>query len=441
MLDTIVALATSPLRSALSIIRLSGEDSFKIVSKIFTKNINNIKESTIFHGYIKDSNEVIDEVVLLAYNGPKSFTGEDSVEIICHGSPIIFNQIIDVIIKHGARQAKRGEFSLRAFMNNKLDLIQAESINDLINAETIESKNIALMSLKGESSSLIKPLREGLGYLLSLIEVNIDFPEYEDIEEANFEKIILDSDKYIEYINNLIKNGRKANLIRDGINVSIVGKPNVGKSSLLNALIHEDKAIVSSFKGTTRDIVEGKFILDGILLNLFDTAGIRDSEDYIEGIGINKSIKKLNESDLIIVLLDNNSIDKEDERILELVKDLNYIIAYNKADLIVDKKENYIYVSAKNNDISLLINAIKNKINISEDSFNLPSISSKRELALLEKLKLKLIEIKEKCKNKISIDLISSDIKSAYLIVLSILGEDHDFDISKEIFSRFCVGK
>ena len=440
MLETIVALATPPMRSALAIIRLSGEDCFKICSSFFSKTIN-VDKSTIMHGYILDNEEKVDEVVLLAYKAPKSFTGEDSVEIISHGTPIIFNQIIELALKNGARLASGGEFTSRAYMNGKMDLIQAESINDLINAESKEAKKIALMSLDGSTSKLIEPIKKDLGDLLSLIEVNIDYPEYEDIEEVNKEKITEIMSKNIKYIEELIKNGNKGNIIRDGINVAIVGKPNVGKSSILNALLNEDKAIVSDIKGTTRDVVEGKFILNGVVINLFDTAGIRESDDLIEGIGINKSIKKLNNADLVIAVFDNSTFDDEDKEILSLIKDKKYIIVNNKADLISEKDDNHLYISALNNEIDNLKKAILKELNLSKENYINPSISNVRELGILKNVLEMMKKVKNDNENNLSIDLLSADIKDMYLSILSLIGEDHDFDIAKEIFSRFCVGK
>lgn len=442
MLETIVALATPPLRSALAIIRLSGEDCFKIVSKFFTKEIN-VDKSTIIYGYIidKEKNEKIDEVILLAYKGPRSFTGEDSIEIISHGSPVIFNNIIELAIKNGARLATGGEYTSRAYMNGKMDLIQAESINDLINAESKEAKKLILMSLDGTISKLIYPIKKDLGDLLSNIEVNIDYPEYEDIEVVNKEKIDKVLIKNINYIDSLIKNGEKGKIIRDGINVAIVGKPNVGKSSILNALLNEDKAIVSDIKGTTRDIVEGKIILNGIVINLFDTAGIRESNDFIEEIGIKKSRKTIDNADLIIAVFDNKNLDDEDKEILSLIKNKNYILVMNKKDINNDDNKEFIHISAINNDIDLLKNKIIENLGLSKENYINPSISNARELGILNNVKDLMNKILIDNKNGLPIDLINVDIKSCYLQILSLLGEDHDFDIAKEIFSRFCVGK
>lgn len=441
MFETIVALATPPLRSALAIVRLSGDDCFFIVSKFFTKDITKVEKNTIYHGFIKDEEELIDEVVLLAYKGPKSFTGEDSVEIMCHGSPLIFNRIIKVALKNGARLATNGEYSSRAYAHGKLNLMQAESINDLINAETEESKKLSLMALKGDTAKLIDPLKKSLGDILSLIEVNIDYPEYLDIEEANNEKIVEICKENIKYIKKLIKDGVKGNIIKDGINVAIVGKPNVGKSSILNALLNENKAIVTDVKGTTRDIVEGKINLNGVVINLFDTAGIRESSDEVESIGIEKSISKLKDSDIVLCVFDSQEYDEEDKEITKLVEGKNTIFVYNKKDLVQNNLDDKLYVSALNKDVEPLKKAIIEKLGLSKENYNNPSIANTREIGILENIKTILEQVLIDVKSEIPIDLINSELKEAYLKTLSITGKDNDFDIAKEIFSRFCVGK
>ncbi len=441
MFETIVALATPPLRSALAIVRLSGDDCFFIVSKFFTKDITKVEKNTIYHGFIKDEEELIDEVVLLAYKGPRSFTGEDSVEIMCHGSPLIFNRIIKVALKNGARLATNGEYSSRAYAHGKLNLMQAESINDLINAETEESKKLSLMALKGDTAKLIDPLKKSLGDILSLIEVNIDYPEYLDIEKANNEKIVEICKENIEYIKKLIKDGVKGNIIKDGINVAIVGKPNVGKSSILNALLNENKAIVTDVKGTTRDIVEGKINLNGVVINLFDTAGIRESSDEVESIGIKKSISKLRDSDIVLCVFDSQEYDEEDKEITKLVEGKNTIFVYNKKDLVQNNLDDKLYVSALNKDVEPLKKAIIEKLGLSKENYDNPSIANTREIGILENIKTILEQVLIDVKSEIPIDLINSELKEAYLKTLSITGEDNDFDIAKEIFSRFCVGK
>lgn len=442
MNETIVALATAPLKSALSIVRFSGDDCFFIVSKFFTKDLTKVERSSIIYGFVKDEDELIDEVILLAYKNPHSFTGEDSVEIISHGSPLIFNKIIEVALKNGARLATGGEFTSRAYLHGKMNLMQAESINDLINAETEESKKLSLMALKGDTSKLITPIKNDLGDLLSLIEVNIDYPEYTDIEEANNEKIVEICNKNINYIKELIKNGVKGNIIKDGINIAIVGKPNVGKSSILNALIKEDKAIVTDIKGTTRDVVEGKIDLNGIVCNLYDTAGIRESDDTVEKIGIDKSIKLLKKSNIVLAVFDSENLDDEDKEILDLVKNKKTIVVYNKKDKNkYNKDEKCVYVSALKKDIEPLKEAILNLLDLKKENYDNPSIANTRDLGILKSVKDSLESILFDVKQELPIDIINSKLRETYLKVLSLTGEDCDFDIAKEIFSRFCVGK
>ena len=440
MFETIVALATPPLKAALGIVRLSGDDVFEVVSKCFSKDLRNIKERTILYGSIINDQEKIDEVVLLAYKGPKSFTGEDSVEIICHGSPLIYKQIIEACIKNGARMATNGEFSSRAYMHNKIDLIQAEAINDVINSTTKEAKNLNLLSLDGKTSDLIRPIKTKIADILSLIEVNIDYPEYEDIEVANKDKIISIVDELIPQIDSLLDDGEKAKIINEGVKVAFVGKPNVGKSSLLNAFLGEDKAIVTEIAGTTRDIVEGRANINGVPFYLFDTAGIRDSNDRIESMGIERSKKAIKDADIVVVVLDGSSkLDEEDQQILEYTKEYNPIVVYNKND--VSKDDNVLSISALKGEIKPLIDTINKRIGIDEKVFSKPALNNARQLGLLRKAKESLLSAKEDAKNDLTVDLISTSLFDAYTAVVEILGESNQLDLSKEIFSRFCVGK
>ena len=440
MFETIVALATAPIKSALSIVRLSGDDVFDVVSKCFTKDLRGIKERTILYGSIINDGEKIDEVVLLAYKGPKSFTGEDSVEIICHGSPLVSKQIIEACIKNGARMATNGEFSSRAYMHNKIDLIQAEAINDVVNATTKEAKKLNLLSLDGKTSDLIRPIKTRIADIISLIEVNIDYPEYEDIEVANKDKIVSVVDELVPQIDSLLADGEKAKIINEGIKVALVGKPNVGKSSLLNAILGEDRAIVTDIAGTTRDVVEGHANIDGVVLHLFDTAGIRDSNDKIESIGIERSKKTIKEADIVVVVLDSSrDLDDEDKQILEYTKEYNPIVVYNKDD--VSKQDDKLSISALNSQIEPLIKAIKERIGIDEKAFSKPALNNARQLGLLSKAKESLLAAKNDALNDLTVDLISTSLFDAYTAILEILGEANQLDLSKEIFSRFCVGK
>ena len=442
MFETIVALATPPMKSALAIVRLSGDDCFDVVSKVFSKDIRKIDKRTALVGQIKNGETVIDDVVVNVYKGPKSFTGEDSVEIICHGSLLIANEIIECCLAAGARLATNGEYSSRAFMHNKIDLVQAEAINDVINATTKESKNISLMSLSGETSSLIYPIKKRIADILSLIEVNIDFPEYEDIEQANKEMIISTVDEIHEMILKLIDDGQKAIIIKEGIKTAIVGKPNVGKSSILNALLGEDKAIVTEIAGTTRDIVEGDINVGGITLHLLDTAGIRETGDIVENIGVNKAKSSLDEAELVIVVLDaSNELSKEDKEILKLTENKKRIVIYNKADLIKNKIDNAIYVSALNKNLDSLIKEIKQVIGIEESAFKTPALNNVRQIGLLKQADNSLLKAKEDASFDLTVDLISVSLLEAYKAIQEILGEENQSDLSKEIFSRFCVGK
>ena len=441
MFETIVALATPPLKSALAIIRVSGDDCFDVVSKCFSKDIRGIDKRTLLTGEIINDNEVIDQVVVAVYKGPKSFTGEDLVEIICHGSMLIANQIIETLIKCGGRLATNGEYSSRAFLHGKIDLIQAESINDVINATTKEAKQLSIKSLKGEVSKLVTPIKTKIADLIALIEVNIDFPEYEDIEVANKELIVKSTNAVVPEIEKLVADGHKAKIIKDGIKVAIVGKPNVGKSSLLNALVGEDKAIVTDIAGTTRDIVEGEVNLNGVVLHLLDTAGIREVDDKVESIGVDRAKKSIDEAELIIVVLDGSKdLEDEDKEILELTEGRNRIIVYNKND-IANPKSDGINISALNKNIQPLVDEIYRVVGLDEQSFKQPALNNARQLGLLEKAKEALLKAKEDAENDLTVDLISISLMEAYNAILEILGEANQTDLSKEIFSRFCVGK
>ena len=439
--ETIVALATAPMKSALAVIRVSGDDAFEIVSKCFSKDITGITKRTCLVGSILDGEKEIDEVVINVYKGPKSFTGEDLVEIICHGSVLIANEIIELLLSKGARLATNGEYSSRAFLNQKIDLVQAEAINDVINATTKEAKALSILSLKGDTSNLLVPLKTRLADILSLIEVNIDYPEYEDIEVANKEKIVDTIDELLPEIERLTKEGEQG-LIKEGIKVAIVGKPNVGKSSLLNALLGESKAIVTDIAGTTRDVVEGEINLNGVVLHLLDTAGIRDVEDKIESIGINKSKEVIKEADLVIVVLDaSTELDDMDKEILTISEDKKRIIIYNKSDLSTKTEEDKIYISALTGDISPLKKEIYKAVGLENEAFTTPSLNNVRQLGLLKNVKESLLKAKQDTELDLSIDLIAVSLYDAYRSILEILGEVDQIDISKEIFARFCVGK
>lgn len=437
MFETIVALATPSLKSALAIIRLSGGDAFNIVNQIFTKDILKNKKRDIHFGYIKDDEKTIDQVVILTYVAPHSFTGEDCIEIICHGSMVIANEIINLLISKGARYATNGEFSSRAFLNNKIDLVQAEAINDMINASTSEAKDLSLLALKGENSKLFIPIQKKIADLLSQLEVNIDFPEYEDIEEISKEEVIKYAQEIIDELEPLIKKGEHDKIYREGVKIALVGKPNVGKSSLLNALISEEKAIVTPIAGTTRDIVEGECNISGVLFRFFDTAGVHESNDLIEQIGINKALDTIKNCDLVIYIVDE---DKYDEEMLNLIKDKKHIIVHNKMDLTNTRNKNEIYVSALNKNINSLIEEIKKVMEIDEINIK-PSFNNSRQIGLLKAIVINLKQALNDAKEGLSTDLISASILLSYNASLDLLGKNNKNDLTDEIFSRFCVGK
>jgi len=438
--QTICALATPPLLSALAIIRVSGKEAFSIVSKSSNKSLTGITERKIINAQIKDSTQIIDDVVLLVYKGPKSFTGEDVVEIISHGSSLITREILDLLIKNGCRMAQHGEYSMRGYLNNKFDLIQAEAINDMIHSTTKEAKNLSILSMEGETSALILPYKDLIAALLASIEVSIDFPEYEDIEEKSHDDIKKEISLILKGIKELIKNGAEGQIIKEGVRIALIGKPNSGKSSLLNAILNEDKAIVTDIAGTTRDIVEGEIVYKGIPFQFFDTAGIRKSNDKIERIGIQKTMEIINNVDFVVCLLEPNEtvIDASE---IKGISESKLIVVNNKSDLISKKKEEHIYISAIKKEISPLLEALLNKLNINETSFTRPSFNNERQLTKLKRVYALLEETLSMNEEKLSLDLISVPLQSAYQEIIELLGGQYNQDLSEEIFSRFCVGK
>lgn len=444
MFDTITALATAPMISAIALIRVSGQQALEIVSRCFSKDLTSLQERQIVYGYIVDEQEKIDEVLLNVYPGNKSYTGENMVEIQCHGSMIIVRQILSILVKQGARLAERGEFTARAFYNGKIDLVQAEAVNDMIHAKTEEAKALALLSLQGKTSHILIPIKEKIADLLSHIEVNIDYPEYEDIEEVTMEEVITTVDSLQQSIQQFIKDGKQGKRIRDGVTIAIAGKPNVGKSSLLNALMKENKAIVTDIAGTTRDIVEGDIQLHGVPIHILDTAGIHSSQDQIESIGIEKANQAIENADIVILLFDGTKEeDEEDRLLLKKTETKKRILLYNKEDQIAEanKDQQKLYISAKEGKIDALKEKLWSMLELDEDAYKRPSFANERQLGLLGKVEQELQKAKEDVCNGYTLDLVAVAVQEAYQNILAILGEAKGNDFTEEIFSRFCVGK
>jgi len=439
--STIIALATPPLPSALSLIRISGKDAFALTDKIFSKKVTGVTAPTIFYGKIMDQEEVVDMVIVLAYPAPKTFTGEDIVEITCHGSPLIANQIIGLYLNNGANYATRGEFSSRAFYNGKMDLIEAEAVNEVIHATTVEAKNLAMLSLSGETSKLIGPLKEDIAGLLALLEVGIDFPEYDEEEAISNEKVVIGCREIRKKITKLIEEGQEGKIAKEGIKVAIVGEPNVGKSSILNALLKENKAIVSDIPGTTRDVVEGAISIDGIPVYLLDTAGIHETDDRLEKLGVERSLSSIENADLVLFVHDASNENINEDELRRLLQGKRVIEVFNKLDKVQSRKEDAVYCSALDGNIEELKVAIRKAIGVSNDVFKLPSLSSARQLALLRQIEQALGQAENDAAMMMTLDLVSVHLQEAYRYARELLGEEPTQDLEDEIFSRFCVGK
>ncbi len=441
--DIIVAIATSRLEAAISIIRLSGKDCIAFVQEFFTGKILHKESHTITYGFIKDGQEKIDEVLVNIYRGKKTFTGEEMVEINCHGGIFITQKVLNLCLKKGARLAERGEFSKRAFLNGRIDLSQAEAISDLISAKNDYASSLALKGIQGNIRNFVEDLKEDLIQIITQIEVNIDYPEYDDVEELTADSLLPKSQYLKNKMNDILEASKNVHLLKDGISTVIIGKPNVGKSSLLNALLNEDKAIVTDIAGTTRDIVEGTIRLDHIVLNMIDTAGIRETNDIVENIGVNKSKELIHQADLVLLVIDASSpLSKEDQELLELSQDTNRIIVFNKKDQGMVHDFEGISINAKENDIEPLIEEIKKIFELGKITSGQEDIlTNARQIQLLEKANKSLLNAINAMKNKIPTDLIVTDLYDAWENLKEILGEKAKEDLLDELFKRFCIGK
>lgn len=449
-MDTIAAISTALGVGAISIIRVSGDDSVKIVNKIFKgKDLTKVKSHTIHYGHIMENKTVIDEVLVSVMLSPKTFTMENVVEINSHGGIATTNKVLELLLLNGARLAEPGEFTKRAFLNGRIDLIEADGIMNLISSKTEKSRRMSINQLTGKVTNDIKSLRQKLVEIISHIEVNIDYPEYEDIDELTVEKILPSLLTFRENLQNIIKNSSDGKLINEGINIGIIGRPNVGKSSLLNALLEEEKAIVTDVEGTTRDIVEGKITLKGIIINFIDTAGIRETDNVVEKIGVEKSKKIINQCDLLILILNNNEIlTQEDKELISILKEKKHIILINKIDL-----KSKLDLAELPSD--LLKISIKKKQGLEElkqrivDIFNLEELETKdltylidaRSISLLKKSLVYIDEAVQSINQNEPIEIVEFNIKDAWESLGEIIGETYKEELLDELFSRFCLGK
>lgn len=449
--DTIAGIATAMGEGAISIIRVSGDDSISIVSKLFRgKDLATVPSHTINYGYIYDpeTNKKIDEVLVSVMRAPKTFTAEDVIEINCHGGILVTNKILELLLVAGARIAEPGEFTKRAFLNGRIDLAQAESIMDIIHAKSEQSLTLALNGLDGRVSRLIKEMREEILNIVANIEVNIDYPEYDDVEEMTNDLLLPRSIEIHEKMLKLLDTAQTGKILRDGIKTAIIGRPNVGKSSLLNQLMREEKAIVTNIAGTTRDTVEGYINIGGLTLNLIDTAGIRETQDIVEAIGVEKSKKLIDEAELVLLVLNNNeALTPDDRELLNLTANKNRIIILNKTDLEtrieIDELPSFVETSmVLERGIEVLEDTIKKMFEIGDiGSTDMTYLSNARHIAKLKQAITSIEDAINAMNLGMLVDMVEIDIKNAWYSLGEILGEEIGDSLLDELFSKFCLGK
>ena len=455
--DTIAAISTPPGEGAISIVRMSGEEAVSIAQKVFSgKDLTQAKSHTINYGHIVDpkTHEEIDEVMVSLMLAPKTFTREDVVEINCHGGIVATNRILQLLLVNGARLAEPGEFTKRAFLHGRIDLTQAESVMDLIRAKTDRSMKIALNQLDGNLSHLIDSLRKDILDVLAQVEVNIDYPEYDDVEEMTTKLLKEKAIEIKQRIEQLLKTASQGKIMREGLATALVGRPNVGKSSLLNHLLHEDKAIVTDVAGTTRDVIEEYVNVSGVPLKLIDTAGIRETDDKVEKIGVERSKKAIEQSDLVLLVLNAaESLTKEDLELIRLTNDKKRIIILNKTDLEekLDRKELAeisenapVYATSilKNEGVEALEEAIsKLFFNGIENSQSTVMVTNVRHIALLKKAQNSLDSVLEGISSGMPVDLVQIDMTEAWNLLGEITGESYEDELLDQLFSQFCLGK
>ncbi len=449
MEDTICAISTSMGIGAISIVRVTGPNTIDIVDSIFDHDLKNASSHTIHYGHIKYNEEIIDEVLVMLMRGPKTYTTEDTIEINCHGGVNTTKKIMEVLLANGCRLAEPGEFTKRAYLNGRINLLEAESVNDLIIAKTDAARTLAINNVDGKLTKQISNLREKIAKILANIEVNIDYPEYTD--ELEVTKDLMHS--YLDEINKelikLVNGSKNGRIIKNGVNVAIIGKPNVGKSSILNSLLDEEKAIVTNIPGTTRDIVEGSITLNGVAINFIDTAGIRKTEDIVEKIGVDKSKKTAENADIILFVLNNNETISEEEKVLlEKYNNDKLIVFVNKMDLeskliIPENIKDIVYGNTIDiNGLDKLKERIAEKLNLSNIvNKDMSYLCNLREIDLVNKAYEALKNAQSNLDAGFSVDMIEIDLKSAWDYLGEIMGDSYEGELVDKIFSNFCLGK
>ena len=457
--DTIAAISTAPGEGAIGIVRISGDLAISIASSIYqcgTKQLEEQKTHTIHYGHIVDpkSGEVYDEVMVSVLRAPKTFTREDIVEINCHGGIVAINRVLQLVLRMGARLAEPGEFTKRAFLNGRIDLSQAEAVMDLIRAKTDKSMQLAMRQLDGQLSHLIQNLRQEILNTLAQVEVNIDYPEYDDVEEMTLQLLREKTQQILQGIRTLLNTASQGKILRDGLKTAIVGRPNVGKSSLLNVLLREEKAIVTDIAGTTRDTIEEYVNVRGVPLQLIDTAGIRETDDVVEKIGVERSRKALKEADFVLLLLNQSeTLQEEDIRLLETTKGMKRIILFNKTDL--PSKLSTEDIAPYANEEEIVTTSMLNKEGIDQleekiagyffqgqmNERDATYLSNTRHIALLEKAEQALVEVQNGIEMEMPVDLIQIDFTRAWDLLGEITGDSVQDELLTQLFSQFCLGK